>query len=108
MLTAGLLKALLKAAATAFDPDWAVVASTTYEDIAPDARPETPVVGWLTYLRLRLADLPDLPGGADSEQVDDRGVIISVARDLSSAAAEDGVRTAASVRELLIQAQRLQ
>ena len=54
---------LMRAAATAWDPDWATLTSYEIAD-ALDARPREPSVGWITYL----GDQRPIPGGVPAER----------------------------------------
>lgn len=101
MLVVPVLSSLVRVAAEAFDPDWAVVSSTAHVTEERDGSAPLLAAGWLTYLSARAGVLPPLPGGADVRELPPLGSLVVSAADRRAALGEAGLQLAGEIRRRL-------
>jgi hypothetical protein len=94
---------VLRALATAWDPDWGVVMSTAYRDIIWEKRQDV-LVGWVTYLSRRLGRVPPLPAPVRIEPVGEQGTLVILTPERFTASNPEHVELAERVRERLARA----
>jgi hypothetical protein len=98
---------VLRAIATAWDPDWGVAMSQDHRDIIEKKSPDV-LVGWVTYLSHRLGRVPPLPAPARIEPVGELGSLIILTPERFTASNPEHVELAERVRERLERAGLLQ
>ena len=98
---------MLRAIATAWDPDWGVAISNVHRDIIEKKCPNV-LVGWVTYLSRRLGRVPSLPAPVRIEPVGELGTLITLTPERFTASNPEHLELAERVRELLDRAGLLQ
>ncbi|HEX8697734.1 MAG TPA: immunity 52 family protein [Myxococcaceae bacterium] len=98
---------VLRAIATAWDPDWGVTMSHAHRDIIEKKCPDV-LVGWVTYLSHRLGRVPPLPAPVRIEPVGELGTLIILTPERFTASNPEHVELAERVRERLDRAGLLQ
>ena len=107
VLTGTFQTAVLRAIATAWDPDWGVAISIPHRDIIEKKCPDV-LVGWVTYLSRRLGRVPPLPAPVRIEPVGELGTLITLTPERFTASNPEHLELAERVRELLDRAGLLQ
>jgi hypothetical protein len=98
---------VLRAIATAWDPDWGVAMSHAHRDLIEKKCPDV-LVGWVTYLSRRLGRVPPLPAPVRIEPVGELGTLIILTPERFTASNPEHLELAERVRELLDRAGLLQ
>jgi len=105
VLTASVLTDMLRATASAWEPDWGVAMSHSHRDLVESRRvPKAPYIGWVTYLARHRGTVPPLPSPVRVEPVEDKGTLIVLTPERFTADNPEHVALAETVRELLDQA----
>jgi len=100
VLTGAFQTEVLRAFATAWDPDWGVSMSHDHRDIIEKKCPDV-LVGWVTYLSRRLGRVPPLPAPVRIEPVGELGTLITLTPERFTASNPEHLERAERVRELL-------
>jgi hypothetical protein len=100
VLTGAFQTEVLRAIATAWDPDWGVAISNASRDIIEKKCPDV-LVGWVTYLSRRLGRVPPLPAPVRIEPVGELGTLVILTPERFTAANPEHLELAERVRELL-------
>jgi len=98
---------VLRAIATAWDPDWGVAISHAHRDIIEKKCPHV-LVGWVTYLSHRLGRVPPLPAPVRIEPVGELGTLLILTPERFTASNPAHLELAERVRVLLDRAGLLQ
>ena len=101
VLTAPVLKNLVRSMAVAWEPNWAVAMSRTHRDIIDEHGRADAWVGWVTYLSRERGQVPPLPAPVRLEPVEDRGTLIVLTPERFTADNPEHVALSLRVRELL-------
>ncbi|MCP3100254.1 immunity 52 family protein [Myxococcus sp. K15C18031901] len=101
VLTEPVLRGLMKSMATAWEPDFAVVMSSTHLRMLRDNDPAEIWPGWLIYLSRHRGTVPPLPAPVSIESVEDKGTLIVLTRERFTASKSEHVTLAERVRERL-------
>jgi hypothetical protein len=107
VLTSTFQAAVLRAIATAWDPDWGEALSEAHRDLMKDKRTDV-LVGWVTYLSRRLGRVPPLPAPVQIEPVGELGTLIILTPERFTASNPEHLELAKRVRERLDRAGLLQ
>ena len=107
VLTTTFQTEVLRAIATAWDPDWGVAISNKHRDIIEKKCPDV-LVGWVTYLSRRLGQVPPLPAPVRIEPVGELGTLIILTPERFTASNPEHLELAERVRERLDKAGLLQ
>lgn len=100
VLTATVLSGLVRAMAVAWEPEWAIAASNSYEDLLP--KPQlTRRLGWVTYYSDQVGRVPPLPAPVRMERIDDKGTLLVLTPERFTATNPEHVALANRVGELL-------
>lgn len=78
LLKTSLLVSILDCIRAAFQPVWAVVTSSKLRSIVPPRDPQSPLIGWITYLPIESNGLPALPVPSRAVPADGEGSFIIV------------------------------
>ncbi len=107
VLTSAFQREVLRAIATAWDPDWGEALSEAHRDLMKDKNTDV-LVGWVTYLSRRLGRVPPLPAPVRIEPVGELGTLVILTPERFTAANPEHLELAARVRERLDRAGLLQ
>jgi len=107
VLTTAFQKQVLRAIATAWDPDWGVAMSHAHRDLLKDTDSKVPA-GWVTYLSHRRGRVPPLPAPVRIEPVGELGSLVILTPERFTASNPEHLELASRVRERLDQAGLLQ
>jgi len=100
VLTGAFQAQVLRALATAWDPDWGVAMSHDHRDIIEKKCPDV-LVGWVTYLSRRLGRVPPLPAPVRIEPVGELGSLVILTPERFTASSPEHLALAERVRERL-------
>jgi hypothetical protein len=100
VLTTAFQTEMLRALATAWDPDWGEALSTAHRRLMTK-RSSDVRVGWVTYLSRRLGRVPPLPAPVRIEPVGEQGTLVILTPERFTAANPEHVALAERVRERL-------
>ncbi len=100
VLTTAFQTAVLRALATAWDPDWGVAMSHDHREIIEKKCPDV-LVGWGTYLSRRLGRVPPLPAPVRIEPVGELGSLVILTPERFTASNPEHLALAERVRERL-------
>jgi hypothetical protein len=109
VLTASVLTEVVRAMATAWEPEWAVATSNQHlQSVRPQfAHPGT-FVGWVMYFSRQRGPVPPLPAPVRIEPVEDKGTLVVLTPERFSVSNPEHFALAARVHELLGKAGLLQ
>jgi Immunity protein 52 len=88
------LVSLFRAVVEVWEPDYAVLASHEFREIARPSDGPKRYIGWLTYLAAKWGPLPPLPTGVRVEPIGELGNLIILTEERCSAANPDHVNLA--------------
>jgi hypothetical protein len=108
VLTTSFQTEVLRAIATAWDPDWGVAISHAHRDLSDKKSPGNIPVGWVTYLSRSRGRVPPLPAPVRIEPVDELGTLVILTPERFTASNPEHVELAERVRERLNKAGLLQ
>jgi len=100
VLTTAFQVEVLRAIATAWEPDWGEALSEAHRDIMKDKSPDV-LVGWVTYLSRRLGRVPPLPAPVRIEPVGELGTLVILTPERFTASNPEHLDLAERVRERL-------
>jgi hypothetical protein len=106
VLTTAFQVEVLRAIATAWDPDWGEALSEAHRDLMKDKH--SVPVGWVTYLSHRLGRVPPLPAPVRIEPVGELGSLVILTPERFTASNPEHLALAERVRGLLEHAGLLQ
>lgn len=98
---------IMKCIASAWEPDWGVVNSRSYREMAPKQCENSPLVGWITYLSSSRGRIPSLPSPSYSIEVDNLGSLIVVTNEQFTASDSQHVEAAKRTQNVLSHANLL-
>jgi hypothetical protein len=102
VLTAPVMTEVLRAMALAWEPEWGVVTSHSYDDlISEQVMPAGTSVGWMMYFSRLRGTVPPLPAPVRIEPVEDKGTLVILTPERFTASNSEHVALAARVHELL-------
>jgi hypothetical protein len=100
VLTATILSELVRAMAVAWEPEWAIATSHSYEELLP--RPfATRRLGWVSYYSDQVGRVPPLPAPVRMERIEDKGTLFVLTPERFTANNPEHVALAERVRQLL-------
>jgi len=100
VLTITFQVAVLRAIATAWDPDWGEALSTAHRDLVKDKSSDV-LVGWVTYLSRKRGRVPPLPAPVRIEPVGELGTLVILTPERFTASNPEHLELAERVRERL-------
>ncbi|HYO71601.1 MAG TPA: immunity 52 family protein, partial [Archangium sp.] len=101
VLRVSVLSELVRSMVLAWEPESALATSTIYRDtVTPDGVAET-CVGWLMYFPRSLGLVPPLPAPVRIEPVEDKGMLVILTPERTTAENPEHVELGQRVRELL-------
>jgi hypothetical protein len=101
LLTVPVLAQVMECMATAWDPDWGVVASDNALDLIPQTDEWAVRVGWLTYFARRLGTVPPLPAPVSIKPVGALGTLVILTPERFTVSNPEHIAQGLRVRELL-------
>lgn len=101
VVSAGVMKQVLRNMAVAWEPEWAVATSDNHRDMVSGRARAGTFVGWMMYFSRRRGEVPPLPKPVQVEPVEGLGTLVVLTPDRFSAANPEHVELAAQVREAL-------
>jgi hypothetical protein len=107
VLTTTFQTEVLRAIATAWDPDWGEALSQAHRNLMKDKSSDV-LVGWVTYLSRRLGRVPPLPAPVRIEPVGELGTLVILTPERFTATNPEHLELAERVRERLDRAGLLQ
>jgi hypothetical protein len=107
VLTDAFQTEVLRALATAWDPDWGEALSEAHRNLIKDKSSDV-LVGWVTYLSRRLGRVPPLPAPVRIEPVGEQGTLVILTPERFTASNPEHVELAERVRQRLERAGLLQ
>ncbi|NPC70197.1 hypothetical protein HPP05_10620 [Corallococcus exiguus] len=102
VLTAPLLREVLRSVVRCWEPTWGVVASQEYRDkVSPSSGDVGTFVGWMTYFSRQWGEVPPLPATVHVEPVEDLGTLVILTEERFTVTNPEHVRLATEVHQVL-------
>ncbi|RKG70739.1 hypothetical protein D7V80_04030 [Corallococcus sp. CA054B] len=102
VLSAPLLREVLRSVVRCWEPTWSVVASREYRDkVSPSSGDAGTFVGWMTYFSRQWGEVPPLPAPVRVEPVDDLGTLVLLTEERFTVTNPEHVRLATEVHQVL-------
>lgn len=101
VLTAPVLREMLRAVVRCWEPAWGVVASEQYRDQASSSGAAGTFVGWMTYFSRQWGVVPPLPATVRVEPVEDLGTLVILTEERFTVTNPEHVRLATEVHQVL-------
>ncbi|GMU11027.1 immunity 52 family protein [Corallococcus caeni] len=102
VLTAPVMREVLRAVVRSWEPAWGVVASQQYRDeVSPSSGDAGTFVGWMTYFSRQWGDVPSLPAPVRVEPVDDLGTLVILTEERFTVTNPEHVRLATEAHQVL-------
>jgi hypothetical protein len=105
VLTAPLMRDILRAMAVAWEPEWGIATSHEHRNKVVTRRAAAgSFVGWVMYFSRQRGVVPPLPVPVSVEPVEDKGTLVILTPDRFTASSAEHVALAARVHDLLTEA----
>ncbi|WP_404366748.1 immunity 52 family protein [Corallococcus coralloides] len=103
VLTAPVLREVLRSVVRCWAPAWGVVASEKYRDeVSPSSSGDVGTfVGWMTYFSRQWGEVPPLPAPVRVEPVEDLGTLVILTEERFTVTNPEHVRLATEVHQVL-------
>ncbi|WP_199747094.1 immunity 52 family protein [Corallococcus sp. AB049A] len=101
VLTAPVMREVLRSVVRCWAPAWGVVASQEYRDQASESGMAGTFVGWMTYFSRQWGAVPPLPSTVRVEPVEELGTLVILTEERFSVANPEHVRLATEVHQVL-------
>ncbi len=107
VVSAGVMKEVLRSMALAWEPEWAVATSDNHRDMTSGRARAGTSVGWMMYFSRRRGEVPPLPKPVRVEPVGDLGTLVVLTPERFSVGNPEHLKVAEHVREALRSAKLL-